>query len=109
MTVAREPFDPPRYATRGVMKFLSPEVQFTLWAMIDLLRLRGGARPDYLQIFELSPSDGDRGDHNQTVVHRQGQPTYLATTSICVADPVAAKIYVIDDGTHCTMLLAEEY
>ncbi|WP_423817117.1 DUF960 family protein, partial [Ruminococcus callidus] len=23
--------------------------------------------------------------------------------------PVTAKVYIIDDGEHCTMLLAEEY
>jgi hypothetical protein len=26
-----------------------------------------------------------------------------------VENPVTAKVYVIDDGSYCTMLLAEEY
>ena len=31
--------------------------------------------------------------------------TYIAETE----KPVTAKVYIIDDGKHCTMLLAEEY
>jgi hypothetical protein len=31
--------------------------------------------------------------------------TYIAEAE----KPVTAKVYIIDDGEHCTMLLAEEY
>ena len=35
---------------------------------------------------------------------------YLQVTYIVEAEkPVTAKVYIIDDGEHCTMLLAEEY
>ena len=35
----------------------------------------------------------------------QFEMTYIAETE----KPVTAKVYIIDDGKHCTMLLAEEY
>lgn len=105
----RKPFDLPWYATRGVMATLSPDMQMILFRMIFLLRDRTDIPTDYLQIFELSPNRDLNAPLNQEIVHKQEQPPYRATNLEHSATPVNAKIYVIDDGTHATMLLAEEY
>ena len=59
---------------------------------------------DYLQVFKLSVVNGI-----QRVEHKQEVPEYQNTYSVLVANPVDAKIFVIDDGDYSTMLLAEEY
>ncbi|WDL99185.1 DUF960 family protein [Alicyclobacillus sp. ALC3] len=102
-------FDPPRYATRGVMGTLPQDVQFTLWAMVDLLCLQSGVKPDYLQVFELSPFMDRASELNQAIRQSQEQPCYVATNLMRVSAPVAVKVFIIDDGEHATMMLASEY
>lgn len=75
-------------------------IHHILWYMVDTM----SAEKDYLQVFELSVNNGQ-----QHIVHKQEQPDYLMEYTFNVTDPIAAKIYVIDDGSHSTMLLAEEY
>ncbi|MBR4319661.1 MAG: DUF960 domain-containing protein [Oscillospiraceae bacterium] len=96
-------FEPnkPRYLTRGVDNTIPLDVQLCMWNIIDRL-----AEPkDYLQLFHLSITDG-----MQVIHHTTEQPlidkTYTMTT---FARPVTAKVYVIDSGEYCTMLLSEEY
>ena len=48
-------------------------------------------------------------DTGQHITHTQEQPPYLYQMDVPCTDAVDAKIFVIDDGTHSTMLLAEEY
>lgn len=105
----RQMFDPPRYATRGIVETLSPDIQFTLWTMVDVLRLRSGVTPDYLQVFELAPAADPTDALNQAILHRQEQPYYVATNLMIVDRPVTEKVFVIDDGDHATMMLASEY
>ena len=62
------------------------------------------AEKDYLQVFCLS-ADGE----NQRIIHEQEQPEYRKEYLFPSENPVTAKVYVIDDKTHSTMLLAEEY
>ena len=62
------------------------------------------AEKDYLQVFLLSV-DGE----NQRIIHEQEQPEYRKEYLFSSENPVTAKVYVIDDKTHSTMLLAEEY
>ena len=59
---------------------------------------------DYLQVFNLSVVNGI-----QRVEHKQEVPDYQNTYAVLVANPIDAKIFVIDDGDYSTMLLAEEY
>ena len=59
---------------------------------------------DYLQVFSLS-ADGEK----QIVKHTQEVPVYNKEYVFEFENPVAEKIFVIDDETHTTMLLAEEY
>lgn len=92
-----------RYLTRGINNEIPLSMQVFLWDRIDSL-----AEPrDYLQIFELSADNG-----MQKLVHKQEQPGYKAEYILAdstSSETIDAKIYVIDDGEHCTMLLAEEY
>ncbi len=59
---------------------------------------------DYLQVFKLTAKD-----HTQHVTHSQEEPSYERTFTFPTDEPITAKIFVIDDETHSTMLLAEEY
>ena len=59
---------------------------------------------DYLQVFSLS-ADGEK----QIVKHTQEVPVYNKEYVFEFENPVAEKIFVIDDETHTTMLLASEY
>ncbi len=93
-------FDNNRYVTRGVTAAVPLSIQHILWYMTDALTIH----KDYLQVFELSVIDG-----KQHIIHRQEQPDYTKQYNFNVTNPIAAKIYIIDDGDHSTMLLAEEY
>ena len=61
-------------------------------------------KKDYLQIFRLS-----RTATGQRIEHEQEQPPYQKVLDVPCEDAVSAKVYIIDDGTHVTMLLADEY
>lgn len=95
-----------RYVTVGIMEAISPELQFTLWTMVDLLRRHSSVEMDYLQVFELAPSAGPL---NQTIVHTQEQPTYRATNALYVDGPVTVKVFIIFEADYATMMLAREY
>lgn len=90
-----------RYLTRGVNEAISFEIQLFLWEAVDNMP----APKDYLQVFNLSVENG-----LQVIHHTSEQPefdmTYILTT---VNTDITEKIYIIDDGEQCTMLLAEEY
>lgn len=98
-----------RYATIGVAESLSPELQFMLWAMTDVLQRHSSVEMDYLQVFELSPSGDPVNPLNQTIVHTQEQPPYGATNSMRVDEPVTAKVFIIFEADYATMMLASEY
>lgn len=90
-----------RYLTRGVNSEIPLEIQTFMWEAIDKMP----ESKDYLQVFRLSVENG-----LQVIHHTSEQPEYEMTYILpTVTKSVTAKIYVIDDGEHCTMLLAEEY
>ncbi len=89
-----------RYLTRGVQTVIPFELQFFMWELIDQLP----EPKDYFQVFKLTVQDG-----KQHISHESEQPEYHKEYDIETANPIEAKIYIIDDGTHCTMLLSEEY
>lgn len=95
-----------RYITCGIANEIPDEIQLVLWIMIDNLRRSIHSEPDYLQVFWLSNQDG-----KQKIIHSQGQPEYRNDILVALlCQPVEkAKIFVIDDGRHSTMMLAEEY
>lgn len=98
-------FDGKRYVTRGVENTIPADVQWLIWNLIDDLVAKREVEPDYLQIFELQPTAGG----GQKIVHRQEVPEYLAEYVFDKVNiTVSVKLYVIDDGDHCTMILPEE-
>ena len=60
---------------------------------------------DYLQVFNLSQENGQ-----QKIEHVQEVPEYRREYLITLDIPIfTGKVFVIDDETHSTMLLASEY
>ena len=92
-----------RYLTRGIEAEIPPITQLLLWELIDEQNAIG-AELDYLQVFRLKP-DGKQ----QKITHSQEQPPYEHECYLLGPEPITAKIFVIDDGDHSTMMLAEEY
>ncbi|MGN1036667.1 MAG: DUF960 domain-containing protein [Ruminococcus sp.] len=91
-----------RYLTIGIDKEIPIDIQIFMWKTVDNMP----EPKDYLQVFNLSVENG-----LQIIKHTSEQPkfdmTYILTSLLTKA--VTAKVYIIDDGDHCTMLLAEEY
>ena len=76
-------------------------IQLFMWHCIDEL----DEPKDYLQIFNCSMYDG-----LQKITHIQEQPEYKREYLLKTDVPIfIGKIFVIDDETHSTMLLASEY
>lgn len=94
-------FQNQKYLTRGVQHALPEWLVLLLWHLIG--RIPDEQR-DYLQVFRLS-----RTATGQHITHKQEQPSYSYEMDVPCDDAVNAKIFVIDDQTHSTMLLAEEY
>lgn len=94
-------FQNPKYLTCGAQRTLPGWLVLLLWNLIE--RIPDEQR-DYLQVFRLSRTAG--GQH---ITHEQEQPPYAYEMDVPCIDAVNAKIFVIDDQTHSTMLLAEEY
>ena len=92
-------FNSNRYITKGVQSEIPAGLQFFMWNCISAV-----LSPDYLQIFRL---EADKG--KQKIVHEQEIPEFKQEYLLPSDNPINAKVYVIDDGDHSTMLLAEEY
>ena len=88
-----------RFLTRGVDSTIPLPLQLQMWGMIEHI-----PSPDYLQVFTLTGKNGE-----QHITHEQEDPVYCNKVSFPYPYPVDAKVFVIDDDDHCTMLLAEEY
>ena len=89
-----------RYLTCGVDKSIPIELQLFLWECVE----RMPAPKDYLQVFELKPVGC-----LQCISHKSEAPEHHKEYLIPYYSPITAKVYIIDDGDHSTMLLAEEY
>ena len=98
-------FNNNRYVTKGVTSTIPEFLQSILWYAIDTMPI---TKKDYLQIFELSPTIND-GVQKQKIIHIQEQPAYRKDFIITTKECITTKVYVIDEGTHCIMLLANEY
>lgn len=93
-------FNSNRYITKGVQENISLELQIFMWDCIDNL----SEPKDYLQVFNLNVVEA-----LQHITHTSEEPEYKKEYLIPSDNPITEKVYVIDDGDHCTMLLAEEY
>ena len=94
-------FNNPKYLTKGVQSSIPSWLVTLLWHLIEIMSVE---QKDYLQVFRLR-----RTDTGQHISHTQEQPPYQYELDVPCTDAVTAKIFVIDDGTHSTMLLADEY
>lgn len=90
-----------RFITKGVLENVDPLLQIFMWECIEKLLIP----KDYLQVFEFA------GENKKLkITHSQEQPEYKKEYLIKTDAPFyVGKIFVIDDGTYITMLLAEEY
>ena len=94
-------FNNDRYITGGVDENVSPLLYSFLWLMIDEMP----SPKDFLQVFDCTVHEG-----KQKIKHSQEQPEFKREYLLNADAPVfIGKIFVIDDGTHSTMLLASEY
>lgn len=87
--------------TLGVYERIPESLQLLLWMMAD-----DPVEQDYLQVFDLQKAaDGI------LICHSQEDPFYENIVKVeCEAEfGFKEKVYIIDDETHSTMLLAEEY
>ena len=94
-------FDNQKFLTRGVMAEIPSWLTTLMWHMVLTMEVE---EKDYLQVFRLTKTPA--GQH---IIHEQEQPLYRYELDIPCDDAVDAKVFVIDDSTHSTMLLAEEY
>ena len=94
-------FENPKFMTRGVLSSIPAELADLMWHMVLTMEVES---KDYLQVFKLT-----KAPTGQHIVHEQEQPPYRYELDVSCDDAVDAKVFVIDDLTHSTMLLAEEY
>ncbi len=72
-----------------------------MWQCIDTMP----PIKDYLQVFRFTEENG-----KQKIIHSQEESEYKREYLINSDAPVfIGKVFVIDDETHSTMLLAEKY
>lgn len=99
-----------RYITKGVNEQVPKEIQQRSFQLIDEKANQAEIQLDYLQIFEFNRDD-QRG--TITIVHRQEEPFFIDYSEIRITKDLVnfqiKKLWVIDDHTHQTMLLPEEY
>lgn len=100
-------FNNERFVTRGITNNIPLTIQIALWQTVDEL-VASDTPTDYLQVFTLTNINNDVP--MLKVVHSQEVPPYKKEYVIqdCNLDS-DFKIYIIDDSTHSTMLLATEY
>ena len=91
-------FENQKFLTHGIT------AQLPLWLINMLWLMILTSEKDYLQVFTLTKTPT-----GQPLVHEQEQQPYRYELDVPCDDAVNAKVFVIDDLTHSTMLLAEEY
>ena len=90
-----------KFLTRGIESEIHSWLVHLMWHMVLTMEIE---EKDYLQVFELTKTPV--GQH---IVHEQEQSPYSNELDVPCDDAVDAKVFVVDDLTHSTMLLAEEY
>lgn len=98
-----------KYITAGVNAELPSELVRYIWKMVESKKNEKDFEMDYLQVFTMKPIAVD-GEKMQEITHMQEQPIeYEKTYHISTNTIITEKVYVIDDVSHVTMLLAREY
>lgn len=94
-------FNNKHFITSGVNEKVPLLQQIAMWELIHQLPVD----KDYLQVFYLTAESAQQ----QRIRHTQEEPEYAREYVFNTDTPVIEKVYVIDDETHSTMLLASEY
>ena len=94
-------FENQKFLTSGVQNEIPSWLIDFIWCIVFSMKTE---HKDYLQVFTLTKTPA--GQH---IVHEQEQPPYRYELAGPWAEAVDAKVVVIGDLTHSTMLLAEEY
>ena len=94
-------FNNPKFITSGVANTIPELLQIIMWELINNLPVDSR---DYLQVFSLSPDI-----KGQRIIHNQENPNYKKEYVFNIDTNVIGKVFVIDDGTHSTMLMNYEY
>ena len=94
-------FNNQHFISRGIQENIPPILQIIMWELINQMPVD---TKDYLQVFNLSCDNG-----RQRIKHSQEDPEYSKEYVFDTGMPITEKIFVIDDGTYSTMILAEEY
>jgi len=71
-----------------------------MWELIE----KTPVDKDYLQVFSLLPDA-----NGQRIIHSQENPDYKKEYVFKLDFRVVGKVFVIDDGTHSTMIMNYEY
>lgn len=96
-----------RYVSRGINDEIPIDVQIFMWQLIEELKDTIGD-VDYLQVFTISTID--KSENTIRIIHSQEVPEYKKIWIFEASEPCnEEKIFVIDDWSHATMLLAKEY
>ena len=95
------------YMTRGFEETIPTEVKILL-STILLNKIASNTELDYLQVITLTKKYGN-GNIIQHISWEQEQPASKSEYEFPVREAVTCKVYCIDDETHHTYLLAEEY
>lgn len=96
-----------RYITKGIANNVPLELQFFMWQLIEDLK-ETVEEVDYLQVFDISVID--KIENKVRIIHSQEIPEYKKIWIIKMSEPCNnERIFVIDDKTHSTMMLAKEY
>lgn len=90
-----------KFITCGVANTIPKLLQIIMWELINNLPVDSR---DYLQVFSLSPDI-----KGQRIIHNQENPNYKKEYVFNIDTNVIGKVFVIDDGTHSTMLMNYEY
>lgn len=98
-----------RYITRGINSELPFKVHCIIWRILDeFMTNRDNKKIDYLQVFRIY-----KDKNCIKIIHTQEVPTYKKEIILNRDDITLSnneyKIFIIDDGEHSTMMLAEEY
>ena len=94
-------FNSQKFLTCGVMAEIPSWLTNLMWHIVLTMEVE---KKDYLQVFTLMKTP--TGQH---IVHEQEQPPYHYELDVPCGDAVNAKVFVIDNLTHSTMLFSEEY
>lgn len=99
-----------RFVTRSIRDKVPLQLQVLCWHLFDQEVAKQEREVDYLQIFEF---EKDFFSKKLRVTHRQEEPPFSNQVTVAFTKELKSfsvkKLWVIDDETHQTMLLPEEY